>query len=621
LLKQQPHIHGFITGLIREAAKIRFTTSFTRFETPLAYLALFGLLIACWLAWLIARASFKRPLQIAWALALLVIIAAAYYVDSRIEVQQYEYSLHRLMFLIATAAAMALAATLYFSLGLKFSPRLRIAAIIAAVVILAAVSFTFAHFDKDQNLKTQIFYRTTQAKQHFKLAQWALDFDRDGYSAYLGGGDADDSRGDINPGEIERIGDGIDNNCIGGDLTQQALDDWKRRHSAFHGTPDPDAKRLNIIYIFIDTVRADHLSVYGYHRNTSPNIDKLAAKSSVFENAFTPSPSTFEAMPKFMQSSYWDAHLDPWTKVVNSYGYNTILFPGRRDTTLPRRIKDETINVQGKSESIKETIDSAMSLISAAPADRPFCLYLYSFEPHKPYRKHDKFYFGPSQIDLYDGEIAYSDFHYGRLFDWLEQTGRLKDTMIVIMSDHGESHGERGVYKHTSQLYNEQMRVPMIIYIPGLAPRRIPDYVSTIDLGTTILNASGLEVPKDYVGVSLLPLMRGEAFTHPPVFGEHINRFESAFVSPEKNVNPEIRKYMVVTQDGYKLIYNRNFYNFELYNLKDDPREERNLYDRMPEKAEQMKKLLGEFIDVVVVSRPWDADESKYFVDKNGDND
>ena len=78
---------------------------------------------------------------------------------------------------------------------------------------------------------------------------------------------------------------------------------------------------------------------------------------------------------------------------------------------------------------------------------------------------------------------------------------------------------------------------------------------------------------------------------------------------------------MVVTQEGYKLIYNRNFYTFELFNLKNDPKENRNLYDRMPEKAAQMKQLLGRFVDIVGAKRPWDADELKFYFGIGADDD
>jgi arylsulfatase A-like enzyme len=230
-------------------------------------------------------------------------------------------------------------------------------------------------------------------------------------------------------------------------------------------------------------------------------------------------------------------------------------------------------------------------------------------DPHLPYVEHTEFNFGSKLEDRYDGEIAFTDHHLGRLFDWMEATGRMDDTMIVIMADHAESLGERGVYKHSTQLYNEQARIPMIFYVPGLAPRRVSDFVSSIDLGTTILDAVGISPPREYAGVSLLRLMRGEPFTHPPVYGEQVYTHDSRYVPPEKYVHPATKKYMVITQDGYKLIYNRDFYTFELFNLRDDPREERNLFDRMPAKAEELKKLVGRFVDITIASRPWDAVE------------
>src|SRR6185436_6150383 len=113
----------------------------------------------------------------------------------------------------------------------------------AVIVILAGVAFTFVCFGRNQNLKAQLFTRTTQAKQLFRLAQWALDFDRDGYSALLGGGDADDRRADINPGRKEIPGDGIDNNQIGGDLTAEAQAEWFQNLQALHGSADPSARR------------------------------------------------------------------------------------------------------------------------------------------------------------------------------------------------------------------------------------------------------------------------------------------------------------------------------------------------------------------------------------------
>jgi arylsulfatase A-like enzyme len=613
-LNQQPKVHAYVIGVIREAEKLpHMTRPLLAFERLHSYLVLTGLIVVCSTLWMVTRASkqWSWRSRATWVLGIVTLMATAYYIDSRVEVQLYEPSLNRSMFLANTALAMALAGTTYFSsarVRSLLAARGKLIAAAAAALLIVAVGFTFAQFDRNQNLKTQLFYRTTQAKQHFKLAQWALDFDRDGYSALLGGGDPDDGRAGVNPGAAEVTGDGIDNNCVGGDLTEQDVEAWNREREAHHASPAPDAKRLNLIYIFVDALRADHLGAYGYRRDTSPNLDRLAARSLVFDNAFTPSPNTYQAVPKFMQSSYWDGHYETWTEVLARSGYKTFLFP-RRLSFLQRHVKGIEQIIKPGKKGLNSTVDKAIEVLSKHPQERPFCAYIYVPDPHLPFAKHARFNYGSSFTDLYDGEIAYTDFQLGRLFDWLDQSGRMNDTMVVVMADHGESVGERAVYKHNSQLYNEQMRIATIFYVPGLAPRRIPDYVSSIDLGATILNAVGLDYPKQYAGVSLLPLMRGEPFSHPPVYGEQVYKYESPYVQLSENVHPPSKKYMVITQDGYKLIYNRDHYNFELYDLREDPREERNLHDRMPAKAEEMKKMIGRFIDIVTVSRPPDAED------------
>jgi arylsulfatase A-like enzyme len=621
-LNQQPQFHGYVLEIIREAEKFEFlTVRLLNHERSVSYLMLFAVVAGCGLLWATTRAvgHSGKLLRGLWIAVLITLIACAYYVDSRFEPQLYGTSVHRSLFLFNTALGMSLIGTLFRRAGLDLRSNFRkLTTIAAAVLLIAAAAFTFVRFDKNQNLKTQIFYRTTQAKQYFKLAQWVLDFDRDGYSQVLGGGDCDDRRADINPGHPEIVGDGVDHNCIGGPLAERDIEDWKREQSALHQPPDTTARRLNVIYVFIDALRADHLSAYGYNRKTSPNLDKLAANSCLFENAYTPAPNTFEALPKFTQGNYWDAHLEAWPEIMARNGYDALLFP-RRIATLSRHVKGMTIVHSPNAGTFEASIDSAIATLGSIEKDRPFCAYLYSTDTHRPYRPHEDFKYGNSITDLYDGEISYLDFHLGRLIDALEKSGRLDETMIVIMADHGESLGERGVYKHSSQLYNEQTHVPLIIHFPGVAPRSIGDYVSTVDLGPTMLSAVGLDYPKECAGVSLVPLMRGQPFVHPPIYAEQTTQEVSPFVRPDQNVDPELKKYMIITQDGFKLIYNRDYYNFELYDLKNDSSEIRNLYDRMPDKAADLKTRLGRFIDVLTVSRPWDADESQYVFGPTGE--
>jgi arylsulfatase A-like enzyme len=624
LLNQQPDIHGYVQGLIIEAQKLPYLYGqLLPYEAVLSNLIVVGLIAACSLLWFVSGLvnSMKPLLRGIWLIGLAASMVLAYYIDSRYEVQLYEYTLHRSMFLLALALAFALVRSLYLSShrARLASPgysaiRYRAAFAILAVIVSSSVLFTFLHFGKNQNLKVQILSRATQAKQHFKLAQWALDFDRDGYSPFLDGGDADDRRADINPDQTEVVADGIDNNGVGGDLTPRDITEWLAVRAALHKTPDWTARRYNIVYIFIDALRADHLGTYGYDKPTSPNIDKLAGRSALFENAFSPSANTFESAARFMKSSYWDAHVESWTEALARNGYNTMLFPQRRLSMLRRYVKGMQVAPGSEGKGLKETIDIAIQSINSAPSDVPFCAYIYAVDPHMPYAKHKDFDFGRSRADLYDGEIAFTDHHFGRLFDSLESSGRLKDTVVVLMADHAESLGERGVYRHSSQLYSDQTHVPMILYVPDLAARRIATYVSTIDLGTTILDAVGLDVPEPYAGVTLLPLMQGAPMEHPSIYGEQTLR-EKEFpnIPVERYPQPVNKKYMIITQDGYKLIYDRNIFTFQLFDLKRDSKEQRNLYDYEREKAEDLKRQLGRFIDIVLVSRPADADESKYF--------
>lgn len=621
LLSFQPDVHSYVSGLLIEAQKLPYVYGrLLKREWFLVPLVITGILIACWLTWSLAREIGMKPhMRGAWLAMLLGVISAAYYVDSRVEVQLYEYTLHRTMFLLAQGSAMALVASIYLS-----SPRIRLTVsssrrltLAALVLVLAGVAFTFFHFGRNQNLKVQLFTRTTQAKQLFRLAQWALDFDRDGYSSVLAGGDADDRRADINPGRKEIPGDGVDNNQIGGDLTSAAQAEWFGARSSLHGKPIPGAKRLNLVFVFIDAVRADHLGAYGYARNTTPNLDKLAARSALFENALSPAANTFESAARFMKSSYWDAQVESWSQILANNGYDVILFPERRRPMLHRYVKGAHVAPGSEGKYLKESIDVAIDTLTAAPEGKPFCAYIYAVEPHRPYARHEAFDFGSNTIDLYDSELAFTDHHLGRLFDWVEQSGRMNDTMIVVMADHAESFGERGVYRHSSQLYQDQVHVPLIFYVPGLKPRRVPDYVTTVDLGTTILDAVGIACPDSYAGVTLLPLMRGDSFAHPPIYGEQTLR-EKEFpnVRPDQYPQPVNKKYMIVMPDGYKLIYNRNYQTFELFDLNNDPRELNNLYDYLPDRAADLKRQLGVFIDIVTANRPRNADEAKYYFGK-----
>ena len=630
LLNQLQRINLFIIGMIREFEKLRvLRDTLLNHERSTSYLMLMGIVTICALTVIIVRASkeMNRYVRALWVAALVAAIVFVYRTDSRVEVQLYEFTMHRSLYLISVFLALALAGTLILSSSFSPSSAKRLErkhrwSVVAAlsIVFIASLGFTFFRFGKDQSLKSIIFSRSTQAKQNMLLAWWALDRDGDGYASWLDGGDTSDSNALISPNITEAVGDGIDNNGLAGDLSVADLNDWLNQHKALGLASSIGSRAFNVIFFFVDTVRADHLSTYGYHRKTTPNLDRLAERSVVFDNAFSPAARTAEAIPRFMQSSYWDAGIESWTQVLARQNYKVSLFPGRRSWERYARMMHPVKGAQGKA--LEENIDFIIEKLGASSGEPElFCAYVYVPDPHMPYIQHREFDFGASIVDLYDGELAYTDFQIGRLIDWLDRSGRFKDTMIVVMSDHGESLGERDTYRHASQLYNEQTHVPMIIYHPEVQPRRVRDYVSTIDLGATILGANGISSPEGYIGVNLFPLMKGQSIDRPPVYAELTKEEVSQYVRLDQQIHPEWKKYMAIAPDGWKIIFNRDVFTFELYDLAADPREQRNLFSAMPEKAEEMKRLVLRYVDIVTASRPPGADEGRYSKAGGADGD
>jgi arylsulfatase A-like enzyme len=332
--------------------------------------------------------------------------------------------------------------------------------------------------------------------------------------------------------------------------------------------PSPAAMRsgngLSVLLITIDTLRADHLGLYGYRRATSPHIDALGQRGTVFDRAFTFWPKTRGSFIMMMtgrrpsQNGYSGTHpvlLDfnpTLAGVLNQAGYRTAAlvdnsnlaaqhgyargFESYRETWEEPALATET----DRSRAIT---DGAIAYLRAARPDRPFFLWLHYVNPHAPYTPPPPFdrafldgagtgpilpaisglhggvkkeWAVPGKrlgyyVSQYDGEIASVDDEVGRVLEALSAMPVAGKTAIVLTSDHGESLGEHDYYfDHGEDLFDPCLAIPLIMTMPGASGgRRSSELASTLDLLPTILDAVKVSYPPDLAGTSVLGAVTG----------------------------------------------------------------------------------------------------------------
>ncbi len=321
----------------------------------------------------------------------------------------------------------------------------------------------------------------------------------------------------------------------------------------------------NVLFVAIDTLRADALSSQGGRAGVTPRIDALAAQGVQFTAAFAHAPWTLPSFSSLFTSLPPEAHgaggnvragwraLAPerrtlaeefrdagWaTHAIVNVDFLTDAFgttQGFEDVDAFRPADNHTVRRAGP------TTDAALAWIHAH-ADRPFFLFVHYFDPHAEYdppppwrarfaleqdRDSTAFRFGAREhvvnhrggrmpLDaatlararaLYDGEVAYTDDEVGRLLDGLAARGLDENTIVVLTADHGEEFGEHGSWEHGHTHFDELLHVPLVLRAQGIAPRRIAEPVGSIDVAPTLCRLAGIAPAPTFRGRDLADALR-----------------------------------------------------------------------------------------------------------------
>lgn len=405
-------------------------------------------------------------------------------------------------------------------------------------------------------------------------------------------------------------------------------------------TKQQQGKKQNIVIIVVDTLRQDRVGCYGYRRNTTPNIDRLAQEGILFRNAVSSAPWTSPSIGTLLTSQHpcvlgisdkfepIDSRFPLISQMLKKYGYATY---GIVSHTLVSanlgfgrgfdKYDETSIRGHGGISSPRVT-NKAISFLRDFSVqegfNRPFFLFLHYFDPHYHYVLHKRYNYYPSYsgkikngnilellrmrdsissddikylLALYDSEIAFTDEGIGMLSDELKNLGFYDNSMIILTSDHGEEFMERGWIGHTITLHEELLRVPLIIKTPGCQHRTIDSQVGLIDIVPTIYQYLGLKIPDGLEGEAL-DLDPGAQIKSRPVFSETFMTMPLDILY--EDVEPIA--FRSVTLRDWKLIYDERKQTKQVYNLYEDPHERNNLFGQNIEQDRKLQALLMRWI-------------------------
>jgi arylsulfatase A-like enzyme len=446
--------------------------------------------------------------------------------------------------------------------------------------------------------------------------QRVTDFDRDGYSQFLGGGDCAPFDRSINPGAREIAGDGVDNNCIAGDGGKLWQPQRPRWGASAHGAPT----NLNVVVVTIEALRRDHVSFASASaRDTTPNLAVLARQSLVFERMYSAAPYTRLSLASLF-SSYAPSEVDwieqppekrmrrigpqtPWLpELLSARGYDTAAvltdfsaFTDRENGGFERGFRryDTSTRLQYRGGTMwgfpaSEQVDKAIAFVEQAP--RPFLLWVHLFEPHYRYEQPPGApRFGADDAARYDAEIWHVDQQVERLLAALRRLELWETTVIWVSGDHGEAFGEHDDRWHGSNLFDPQLRPAALLRVPGVPGKRIQQAVTFTDFAPTLARILGDRQSFDLLrGRSLTPLLH-----HPQLPSEDPDSFviESFAVEDGHAYQAALVKFPL------KLVYIEDGRQFSLFDLSRDPPELEPLDPTLDARGPALLSELGAYLE------------------------
>jgi arylsulfatase A-like enzyme len=367
-----------------------------------------------------------------------------------------------------------------------------------------------------------------------------------------------------------------------------------------------------VVVISIDTLRRDHVSLYGYPRHTTPGLEALASDAVVFDDAVSTASWTLPAHASLLTSTYPSVHgavdsdrgLSPqWpnlAKTLQENGFFTQAMVTHLYLSKQYGFGEGFDRHRYLPETRAEEVTNQAIHFLESRGDADFFLFLHYYDPHwhydppAPYdRTFDPSYDGAvtgiwwdfKELDretiaprdlhhleaLYDGEILYTDRHVERLFQEMKRIGVFEKALVIVTSDHGEEFLDHGSWEHQKTLYEEQLRVPLLMKLPGseTGSRRVGEQVSLVDVAPTVLDVLSIAPPPTYEGRSLLPLCREQ--------GEASAR--EVWAETEHTLDGSHKFALRRGADGEKVIFTSKADGLvlERYDLEDDAKESRNL--------------------------------------------